>query len=153
MGNSNCKRCFSRDKEKDSEIKLGPEINDIIDIDINSPKMTNINEANPKDDVNILSADLNNIENIDQNILESKNESKKNKQALKKEKNDSSFMDDDNDEMKNSESKNLNHNLEEEENDQEQEMKIVNKDMKMEKKANFKKMNNMKISMNNNMKK
>ena len=96
MGNSNCKRCFSRDKEKDSEIKLGPEINDIIDIDINSPKMTNINETNQKDDINILSSDLNNIENIDQNILGIKQDSKNNNENTKKEKNDSSFMDDEN---------------------------------------------------------
>ena len=50
MGNSDCKRCLTGDKEKDSEIKLGPEFDNKEDfeMDINSPRMTNINETSQK---------------------------------------------------------------------------------------------------------
>ena len=108
MGNSNCKRCFSRDKEKDSEIKLGPdyENKDDFDLDIHSPKMTNINETVVKEGTNILSSDFNNIEKNNQNILEENNN--------KNIKNDSSFIDEENDNIKNL-NNNLNENLEEQE--------------------------------------
>ena len=33
MGNSDCKRCLTGDKEKDSEIKLGPEFDNKEDFD------------------------------------------------------------------------------------------------------------------------
>ena len=112
MGNYDCKRCFIKDKEKDSELNLGPEKDKYnnIELDLNSPKMTNINETMPKDDINILSSDLNHIENIDQNVLDIKKdrkEAKHNTDKDNKEHNDSSYMEE--------EDKNFNHNLEEEE--------------------------------------
>ena len=97
MGNYDCKRCFIKDKEKDSELNLGPEKDKYnnIELDLNSPKMTNINETMPKDDINILSSDLNHIENIDQNVLDIKKdrkEAKHNTDKDNKDHNDSSYM-------------------------------------------------------------
>ena len=90
MGNYDCKRCFIKDKEKDSELNLGPEKDKYnnIELDLNSPKMTNINETMPKDDINILSSDLNHIENIDQNVLDIKKDRKEAKHNTDKDNKD-----------------------------------------------------------------
>jgi len=135
MGNSDCKRCFTRDKEKDSEIKLGPEYDnkDDFDIDINSPKMTNINETVAKEEANILNSDLNNFEKYNNNnfLDEKKNKSNLNNDSQHI-KNDSSFIDEENDNIKNL-NNNLNNNLEEQEiNDNEINNDINNYDQKQE---------------------
>ena len=62
MGNVNCKRCFSKDKEIDSEIKLDSDLykKDEFDLYMNSPKIANINETNPKEELNNYNSYLNN---------------------------------------------------------------------------------------------
>ena len=71
----NCQKCFRREEEVQNEIKLEDEIYSIINLEKNSPKKENILESEMKAETNILSSEIYNINNLEQNIFgENRNE-------------------------------------------------------------------------------
>ena len=104
-----CQKCFRREEEVQNEIKLEEEIDSIINLEKNYPKKEHILESEMKAETNILSSDIYNINNLEQNIFgENRNEIE----------NNDSFFDENNIKSKKYEDDTYNHFFEGGENEQ-----------------------------------
>ena len=114
MGNYNCKRCFSKEKEPDLKLGGESEIDHLEFIDFNSPKMNGIQESVPKEKNKVLGLDLKNANKEELNILENKIDINN----INNFDNHNDYSANENNDMKNYDDNNLNHSLDEEEQEQ-----------------------------------